>query len=64
MMVHVGNPSYLRGRGRRIKVQGQPRQNHNTLSQKQTRARKTEGVAQVEECSISKQETPSSSPGN
>jgi hypothetical protein len=47
MIVHVCNPSYSGGRGRRILVPGQPRQKHETLSEKQTKARKAGVMARA-----------------
>jgi hypothetical protein len=35
MVVHIYNPSYLRGKGRRSKVRGQPGQKLETLPEKQ-----------------------------
>jgi hypothetical protein len=45
--MHAYNPSYLRGRGRRIVVCGWPRQKCQTLFEKQTKSPKTGSVAQV-----------------
>jgi hypothetical protein len=40
MVVYICNPSYLGGRGRRIKTQGLPGQKYKkTLSEKQTKAK-------------------------
>jgi hypothetical protein len=46
MVACVCNPGYLRGEGGTIKVQSQPGQKHETLSEKQTKAKKAEGAVQ------------------
>jgi O-glycosyl hydrolase len=43
------NPSYSRGGGRRIMVWGWLRKKHETLPKKQTKSKKTVGMAQVVE---------------
>jgi hypothetical protein len=56
MVVHVCNPSYLGGRGKRISVRGrQPGQKHKMLSGKQTKSKKDWGMAQVVESLLNKQ---------
>jgi hypothetical protein len=47
MVVHACNPSYSGGRGRRIMVQGWLRKKLKTLSEKQTKSKRTGGLAQV-----------------
>jgi hypothetical protein len=49
MVVNTWNPSYLRGIDRKIVIQGQPWQKCQTLSEKQIKAKKTEGMAQMVE---------------
>jgi hypothetical protein len=44
MVIHTYNPSYSEGRCRRIKVQGQLRQNYKTLSENQTKSKRTVGA--------------------
>jgi hypothetical protein len=46
VVVHIYNPSYLEGRGRRIAVQGQPRKKQMTQYEKQTKVKKAGGMAQ------------------
>jgi hypothetical protein len=47
MVVHTCNPSYLGDGGRRITLQGEPRQKCKTLAEKQTKAKRTDSLAQV-----------------
>jgi hypothetical protein len=47
MVANTCNPSYPGGRSRRIKVQSQPKQKGETLSEKETKAKSVGGVAQV-----------------
>jgi hypothetical protein len=53
LMIHNCNPSYLEDKGRRITVWGQPRKNCKTLSKKQTKRKKTVGMAQLAVCCAS-----------
>jgi hypothetical protein len=46
-VAHVYSPSYSGGVGRRTIVQGWSRQKHETLPEKQTKAKRGGGVAQV-----------------
>jgi hypothetical protein len=41
VVVHNSNPGYARGRNRRISVQGQPGLKSQTLSEKQTKRKRT-----------------------
>jgi hypothetical protein len=50
MVVHICIPSFMRCRGRRIMVHGQPRQN-------KLRAKRDRGIAQVVEYLLSKLES-------
>jgi hypothetical protein len=59
---HSCNSSYLGGRDRRIMVQSQPGQKLTTLSEKQTKSKRTEGMALVEELLPSKVKVMSSNP--
>jgi hypothetical protein len=45
-MAHACNPSYSRGGGRRIIIQGQPRQKLKTLYEKQTQTKRTAAMAE------------------
>jgi hypothetical protein len=45
MEVHASNLSYTGGRGRRITVQGIPEQQLETLSEKQTKLKRTVSMA-------------------
>jgi hypothetical protein len=56
MVVHICNLSYLGGRGRRLKVQGWPRQKYQTQSVKQTKSKKTGVMPQIVEYLPSKYE--------
>jgi hypothetical protein len=47
MIAHFCNPGYLGGRGSRITVQDWPGQKHKTLPEKQTKSKRSMGVAQV-----------------
>jgi hypothetical protein len=55
MLAHSSNPSCTGGRGRRIVVQGWPKKKCESLSEKQTKERRTWGVAQVEALSSNPQ---------
>jgi hypothetical protein len=52
MMTQTCNPSYPGSRGRRIVVQGRPGKKYETLSEKQAKVKRAEGVPQVVEGSI------------
>jgi hypothetical protein len=60
--MHPCDPSYSGARGRRITVRDWPRQKYETLSEKQTKATRMGGMAEVVKCLPSKLEAPSSSP--
>jgi hypothetical protein len=50
MLVHVYNTSYIGGRGRRITVWGQPRQKHETSSEKKNKKLQAKGLGVWLEC--------------
>jgi hypothetical protein len=54
MVPHDCNYNYLGGVGRRIAVQGLPRQKYETLSEKQTKSKRVRGMTQVVELIPSK----------
>jgi hypothetical protein len=56
-MAHTCNPGYSGDRDRRILVQGHLRQEHETLSEKQTKAKRAWYVAQMVQHEPSKHET-------
>jgi hypothetical protein len=61
-VVHICNFSYSASRGRRITVQGWPRQKHETLSEKQIKIKRTRNMTQMIDCSLSKPKPLSSIP--
>jgi hypothetical protein len=50
MVVHTCNPNYLGGRDRMITVLGQAPGKSERLSEKQTKSKRTGGVAQMVAC--------------
>jgi hypothetical protein len=56
MVVHSCNPSYTRGRGRRIMVRGQPQAKMQDPTRKITKAKRTGGTTQVVEPWLSRLE--------
>jgi hypothetical protein len=62
MVAHIHNPSYLRGRGRRIVDHAGPMQTHRTCIEKITKAKMAGVLAQVTNHLSNKPEAPSSNP--
>jgi hypothetical protein len=60
MGVHVDNPGYLGGRGKKITVWNWSGQKHETLSENQKKSKRVGGMAQVVEHLPSKYKAPSS----
>jgi hypothetical protein len=54
MVLHSYTPSYSGGRGRRITARGWPVQEHETLSEKLTQAKRSGGVTQAIECCLAR----------